>query len=154
MARAIVRTITIKDYDHNLSLNGTGWSGRKLNLKRLLGVIQGKAVYEGRGGAADGMSRQKEQHMKKTEEKNVTRNWFSRGPMCGFPGGSAVKNTPAMWETWIRSLSWEDPLQEGMATHSSILAWRIPWTEEPGGLQSTGLQSQIQLKQLSICIIH
>ena len=81
MARAIVRTITIKDYDHNLSLNGTGWSGRKLNLKRLLGVIQGKAVYEGRGGAADGMSRQKEQHMKKTEEKNVTRNWFSRGPL-------------------------------------------------------------------------
>ena len=45
----------------------------------------------------------------------------SRGPMCGFPGGSAVKNTPAVWETWIRFLSWEDPLQEGMATRSSIL---------------------------------
>ena len=44
---------------------------------------------------------------------------------------------------------WEDPLEEGMATHSSILAWRIPWTEEPGGLQSIGLQSQTQLKQLS-----
>ena len=58
----------------------------------------------------------------------------------GFPGGSAVKNTPAMWETWIRSLSWEDPLQEDMATHSSILAWRIPWTQEPGGLQSIGSQ--------------
>ena len=47
-----------------------------------------------------------------------------------------VKNPPAMWETWVRSLGWEDPLEEGMATHSSILAWRIPWIEEPGGLQS------------------
>ena len=51
-----------------------------------------------------------------------------------------VKNPPAMRETWVRSLGWEDPLEEGMATHSSILAWRIPWTEEPGGLQSVGLQ--------------
>ena len=57
----------------------------------------------------------------------------------GFPGGS-VKNSPAMWETWVWSLGWEDPLQEGMATHSSILAWRIPWTEEPGELQSMGSQ--------------
>ena len=47
-----------------------------------------------------------------------------------------VKNPPAMWETWFQSLDWEDPLKEGMATHSSILAWRIPWTEESGGLQS------------------
>ena len=45
-----------------------------------------------------------------------------------------VKNLPAMWETWVRSLGWEDPLEKGMATHSSILAWKIPWTEEPGGL--------------------
>ena len=51
-----------------------------------------------------------------------------------------VMNLPAMQETWIRSMSWEDPLQEGMATHSSILIWRIPWTEESGGLQSIGLQ--------------
>ena len=51
-----------------------------------------------------------------------------------------VKNLLAMWETWVRSLGWEDPLEKEMATHSSILAWRIPWTEEPGGLQSTGLQ--------------
>ena len=47
-----------------------------------------------------------------------------------------IKNPLAMWETWVRSLVWEDPLEEGMATHSSILAWRILWTEEPGGLQS------------------
>ena len=47
-----------------------------------------------------------------------------------------VKNLPAMWETWVQFLGGEDPLEEGMATHSSILAWRIAWTEEPGGLQS------------------
>ena len=51
-----------------------------------------------------------------------------------------VKNLRAMWETWVRSLGWEDPLEEGMATHSSIVAWRIPWMEEPVGLQSVGLQ--------------
>ena len=49
-----------------------------------------------------------------------------------------VKNPPAMWKIWVRSLGWEDPLEEGMANHSSIFAWRIPWTEEPGGLQSMG----------------
>ena len=51
-----------------------------------------------------------------------------------------VKNLPVVRETWVRSLGWEDPLKEEMATHSDILAWKIPWTEEPGGLQSTGLQ--------------
>ena len=51
-----------------------------------------------------------------------------------------VKNLPAMQETGVQALVWEDPLEEGMATHSSILAWRIPWTEEPGGLQSMGSQ--------------
>ena len=54
----------------------------------------------------------------------------------------AVRNPPVKQETRIRSLGREDPLEEGMATHSSVLAWRIPWTEEPGGLQSIGLQSQ------------
>ena len=49
-----------------------------------------------------------------------------------------VKNPPAMQDTQFHSLDWEDPLEKGMATHSSILAWRIPWTEEPGRLQSTG----------------
>ena len=52
-----------------------------------------------------------------------------------------VKNPPAMQETWVQSLGWEDPLEKGTATHSSILAWRIPWTEEPGRLQSMGLQT-------------
>ena len=49
-----------------------------------------------------------------------------------------VKHLPAMQETWVQSLGWEDPLEEVMATHSSILAWRILWAEEPGGLQSLG----------------
>ena len=49
-----------------------------------------------------------------------------------------VKNLPAMGETWVRSLGWENPMEEDMATHSSILAGRMPWTEEPGGLQSMG----------------
>ena len=52
-----------------------------------------------------------------------------------------VKNLPAMQETRFQSLGWEDPLEKGMATHSSILAWRIPWTEKPGGLQSMELQN-------------
>ena len=51
-----------------------------------------------------------------------------------------AKNLPAMQETWAQSRGWGNPLEEGMATHSSILAWRVPWTEEPGGLQSVGLQ--------------
>ena len=61
----------------------------------------------------------------------------------GFPGGSAVRNPPAMQElqeTWVQSWDQDDPLEEGMAIHSSILAWEIPWTEELGGLQSMGLQ--------------
>ena len=51
-----------------------------------------------------------------------------------------VNDLPAMWETRVLSLGQEDPLEKGMTTHSSILAWKIPWTEEAGGLQSTGLQ--------------
>ena len=51
-----------------------------------------------------------------------------------------VKNLPAVWEIWVQSLGQEDPLEKGVAPHSSILAWRIPWTEEPGRLQSMGSQ--------------
>ena len=58
----------------------------------------------------------------------------------GFQGTQRLKYLPAMWDTWVRSLGQEDPLEKEMATQSSILAWRIPWTEEPGGLKSTGLQ--------------
>ena len=66
---------------------------------------------------------------------------FIRGHLLGLPClAQTVKNPLAMWETWDLSQGWEDPLEEGMATHSSILAWRIPRTEEPGRLQSIGLQ--------------
>ena len=61
-----------------------------------------------------------------------------------------VKNLPAMRETWVQSLGWEDPLQKGMATHSSILAWTIPWTEEPGRLQSMGLQESDTTETLTL----
>ena len=56
----------------------------------------------------------------------------------GFPGGSVVKNLPAGAGMRVRSLGWEDPLEKEMATHLSIFAWEIPWTEKPGGLQSIG----------------
>ena len=76
----------------------------------------------------------------------VTKSWrrLSDFMCCLLPSGKAflvaqmVKNLPAMGDTWVQSLGWEDPLEKGMAMYSSILAWRIPWTEEPGGLQSTG----------------
>ena len=65
---------------------------------------------------------------------------FLRGETGSSLVAQMVKNLPAMQETWVQSLGWEDLLKEGMATHSSILAWRIPWTEEPGGLQSVEVQ--------------
>ena len=60
------------------------------------------------------------------------------GLIMGFPGTSVAKNLPTMQGTQVRSLGPKDPLEEEMATHSSILAWKIPWTEEPGGLQLCG----------------
>ena len=65
-------------------------------------------------------------------------NTFKRASMVA----QMVKNLPSMQETRVQSLGWEDPPEKETATHSSTLAWRIPWTEEPGGLQSMGLQSQ------------
>ena len=62
---------------------------------------------------------------------------------------SVIKNSPAVQENWVQSLGWEDPLEEGMATHSSIVTWRIPQTEKPGRLQSMELQ-RVGLKQLSM----
>ena len=76
----------------------------------------------------------------------------------GFPGGSVIKNPPASagdkQETQVQSLGWKDPLEEEMATHTSILAWSIPWTEEPGGLQSMGSQNKHNLvtKQQWHCV--
>ena len=68
-------------------------------------------------------------------------NWSNLTPNSeGSPMAQMVKNPPTMQETRVQSLGWEDPLEKGMATHSSILAWRIPWTEKPDGLQSMGWQ--------------
>ena len=60
---------------------------------------------------------------------------------CAFKVAQTVKNLPAVWETQVRSLGQEDPLEKGLAIYSSMLAWETPWTEEPGGLQSMGSQS-------------
>ena len=66
-----------------------------------------------------------------------------------------VKKMPAMWETSVGSLGWEDSLEEGIATHSRILAWRIPWTEEPGELQSTGVtKSWTQLSDFTFTSVY
>ena len=75
-----------------------------------------------------------------TIEKNITSivHWINEEQ--GFPGGSVVKNLPAMQDTQFPSLGQEGPLGKGMATHTRILAWRIPWTEPPSMLQSMGLQ--------------
>ena len=78
--------------------------------------------------------------------------WVGLKIHLGFPPApyraslmaQVVKNLPSM-QTQVRLLGWRDPLEKEMATHPNILAWRIPWAEEPGGLQSTGLQSQTQL---------
>ena len=63
-----------------------------------------------------------------------------------------VKNLPAMQETWVQPLGQEDPLEKGMATHSSVLAWRIPWIEEPGRLQSMGHKELDTTKQLTLSL--
>ena len=69
-----------------------------------------------------------------------------------FPGGSTVKCLSAMQETWVRSLGWEDPLEKEMAAHSSTLTWKIPWMEEPGGLQSMGLVHEVAKSWTSLSL--
>jgi len=76
---------------------------------------------------------------------------FSRGTSSarnwtGVSWVAMVKSLLAMWETWVRSMGWKDPLKKRMATHSSILAWKIPWIEEPGGLQSEGCRELDMVK--------
>ena len=109
-------------WHHRLNGHGFGWT---------LGIGDGQG-----GLACCGSWGRKESDT--TEWMNWTEYRFR-----GFPGGSVVKNPPAMQETQVWSLSWEDPLEEGMVTHSNILAWRVPWTEEPSGLQSMGPQRNL-----------
>ena len=74
--------------------------------------------------------------------------------VLGFPGGTVVKNPPAVQETQVQSLGWEDLLGKEMGTHSSILTWEIPWTEESGGLQTMGSQkSWTQLSTYKTALI-
>ena len=80
------------------------------------------------------------QGMSQEHAWHVGGNQSSSKWLEGFPGGSDGQRLPTMQKTWVRSLGWEDPLEKEMAPHSSILAWKIPWTEEPGRLQSMRLQ--------------
>ena len=72
----------------------------------------------------------------KEKQEQINRKRLKKN--MAFLVAQMVNNLPSVWETWFQSLGWKDPLEKGMATHSSVLAWRIPWTEEPGGLQSMG----------------
>ena len=76
----------------------------------------------------------------RTFQKLLPLNYTSYSFSASFPGGSVVKNLPTIQETWVWSLGLEDPLETEIATHSSILAWKTPWTEEPGRLQCMGSQ--------------
>ena len=90
--------------------------------------------WTGRPGVLWFMGSQRVRHVWATEL-----NWTENVWMASLVA-QRLKPTPAMRDTWVRSLGWEDPLEKEMATHSSILAWRIQWMEEPGGLQSIGSQ--------------
>ena len=72
--------------------------------------------------------------------QNIVNHEWMLGVVLSLHWASLVKHLPAVWKTWVRSLGQEDPLEKETATHSSTLAWKIPWTEEPGGLQSMGLR--------------
>ena len=90
-----------------------------------------------------------------SDQRSTGCSWFTDGFYLTFPVfkqaslvAQRIKRLPAMWETRVRSVGREDPLEKEMATHSSTLAWRIPWTEEPGGLQSPGSQELDTAEQL------
>ena len=101
------------------------------NLQRNLEFCGGSKKMQGNSGAFDWDAHDWECQL-----------CFFLGPNPWWLGSKKKKKSPAMWETKVPSLGWEDALEEGVATHSSILAWEIPGTEEAGGLQSMGLQEQ------------
>ena len=90
-----------------------------------------------------------------TEWSLISDLCFGSPPLCLRDSllAQSVKNLPAVQETWVQFLGGEDPLEKEMATHSSILAWRIPWTEEPGGLQSIGSQEWDTTERLSLLLL-
>ena len=89
-----------------------------------------------------------------TEHLKLTQCYMPIVPQFVFKGASLVaqmvKRLPTMWETWVPSLGHEDPLEKEMASFSSTLAWKIPWTEKPGRLQSMGSQSRTQLSHFTL----
>ena len=119
----------------------------ELNWTELNRMEQGAMVGEqdGPGVKPRFKSQTPELPYAKSWANYLTINYFK-----DFPDDTTVKNPPAVQEKQVRPLGQEDPPEEGMATHSSVLAWRIPQTEEPGELQSLGLQSQTWLKWLSM----
>ena len=88
------------------------------------------------------MKRRAQEYIAENKSKTFVFSLNSLSMPCTWASlvAQTVKNPLAMKETWVQSLGWKYPLEKGKATHTSILAWRIPWTEEPGGLQSMGLQ--------------
>ena len=98
----------------------------------------GNALFKNCPEIKDKESLWKHSRLKKTKRTSPSgQSWFST--VWASQVAQMVKNLPAMQETWVQSLGQEDPLEKEMATHSSILAWKIPWVEEPGRLQSMGL---------------
>ena len=88
-------------------------------------------------------------HRRKLKDRKMN-DLLSAKKLLGFPGGSVVKKLPTIQETQIWSLGWEDPLEKEMATHSSVLAWEIPWTKEPGRLRSLGFRQGLETKQQEV----
>ena len=85
-------------------------------------------------------------HRRKLKDRKMN-DLLNAKKLPGFPGVSVGKKLPAVQETRIWSLGWEDPLEKEMETHSCVLAWEIPWTEEPGGLQSLGFRHSLETRQ-------
>ena len=133
--------------DRRLQVTFLSPSEQRISNSAVRFIVQ---PYLGRrvGGRFPGNSVGKESACNAEDPGSIPGLESSPGEGIGYPlqhswaflVAQMVKNLPAMLETWVQSLGWEDALEEGMETHSSILAWRIPWTEEPGGLQTMGSQ--------------
>ena len=90
-------------------------------------------------------------------ESNITKAGDRKKDGSGFESSlvaKMVKNLPAKWETWVRSLGWEDHVKKGMTTYSSILAWRVPWTKKPDGLQFVGHKESDMTEPLTLSLFH
>ena len=124
-----------------LSMLETRWQKNMKNMKRIWNILHIKEYEAYHPEDLLGIFLTISRFTTIWEEIRIKFLIYITASFHGFPWRSqTVKNLPAMQETWVWSLHWEDPLEKGMATHSSILAWRAPRTEEPVGLQYTGSQ--------------